>query len=73
MLDTLADAANPWLSWTYVQNNWEELVAAGKEHITFVTLGDYHDQWRRVDGAWKLCHRTKLNRGHVGSFDVFAP
>lgn len=49
------------------------LGAAGKEHITFVTLGDYHDQWRRVDGAWKLCHRTKLNRGHVGSFDVFAP
>ena len=38
MLDTLADAANPWLSWTYVQNNWEELVAAGKEHI-FLTVG----------------------------------
>lgn len=38
MLSTLADAANPWLSWTYVQNNWEELVAAGKEHI-FLTVG----------------------------------
>ena len=46
---------------------------AGKEHVTFATLGDYHDQWRRVDGAWKLSHRTKLNRAHVGSFDVFAP
>lgn len=46
---------------------------AGKEQVTFATLGDYHDQWRREDGTWKLCHRTKLNRGHVGSFDVFAP
>lgn len=44
---------------------------AGKEHVTFATLGDYHDRWRRVGGAWKLCHRTKLNRAHVGSFDVF--
>ncbi|MCU0297091.1 MAG: ABC transporter permease [Candidatus Nanopelagicales bacterium] len=33
MLDLLADASNPWLSWKYVQNNWEELVAAGQEHI----------------------------------------
>jgi osmoprotectant transport system permease protein len=33
MLDVLADASNPWLSWKYVQNNWEELVAAGQEHI----------------------------------------
>ncbi len=38
MSSTLADASNPWLSWTYVQNNWEELVAAGKEHI-FLTVG----------------------------------
>lgn len=44
---------------------------AGKEHVTFATLGDYHDRWRRVGGVWKLCHRTKLNRAHVGSFEVF--
>ncbi len=44
---------------------------AGKEHVTFATLGDYHDRWRRVEGAWKLSHRTKLNRAHVGSFEVF--
>ncbi len=37
MLDVLADASNPWLSWKYVQNNWEELVAAGQEHI-FLTV-----------------------------------
>lgn len=47
------------------------LGAAGKEAVTFFTLGDYHDRWRRVEGVWKLCHRTKLNRGHVGSFEVF--
>lgn len=44
---------------------------AGREDVTFATLGDYHDQWRREDGAWKLAHRTKLNRAHIGSFAVF--
>lgn len=44
---------------------------AVREDVTFATLGDYHDQWRREDGAWKLSHRTKLNRAHIGSFAVF--
>lgn len=44
---------------------------AGREDITFATLGDYHDQWRREGGVWKLSHRTKLNRAHIGSFAVF--
>jgi osmoprotectant transport system permease protein len=30
---TVADASNPWLSWSYVQDYWPELVAAGREHI----------------------------------------
>lgn len=34
----LADASNPWLSWTYVQDYWPELVAAGREHIV-LTVG----------------------------------
>lgn len=38
---------------------------------TFATLGDYHDTWRRIDGQWRLAHRTKHNRGHVGSLAVF--
>lgn len=44
--------------------------AAGK---TFSTLGDYHDQWRRENGLWRMNHRTKLNRAHIGSFDVLGP
>jgi osmoprotectant transport system permease protein len=28
-----ADAANPWLSWDYVTSHWEELLAAGREHV----------------------------------------
>lgn len=44
---------------------------AGQEAVTFATLGDYHDEWRRADGTWKLSHRTKLNRAHIGSFAVF--
>lgn len=42
-----------------------------KAHITFSTLGDYHDQWRRIDGVWRMTHRTKVNRAHIGSFEVF--
>ncbi len=33
MSGTLAEASNPWLSWTYVQDYWPDLVAAGKEHV----------------------------------------
>lgn len=44
-----------------------------REGLTFCTLGDYHDRWRREDGEWKLCHRSKLNRGHIGSFAVLGP
>lgn len=44
---------------------------AGQHDVTFATLGDYHDRWERRDGAWKLVHRTKLNRAHIGSFAVF--
>ncbi|HUH38015.1 MAG TPA: nuclear transport factor 2 family protein [Spongiibacteraceae bacterium] len=40
---------------------------------TFSTLGDYHDQWRRVEGRWRISHRAKLNRAHIGSIDVLGP
>jgi hypothetical protein len=43
------------------------------EGQTFSTLGDYHDQWQRVDGRWLLQHRSKLNRGHIGSYAVLGP
>jgi len=43
------------------------------EGQTFSTLGDYHDEWRLVDGCWHLQHRCKYNRGHVGSFAVLGP
>jgi osmoprotectant transport system permease protein len=35
---TLAQASNPWLSWTYVQDNWSELVSAGQEHVYLTVL-----------------------------------
>lgn len=47
------------------------LSQAGKDELTFATLGDYHDRWERRDGAWRLVHRTKLNRATIGSFGVF--
>lgn len=42
-----------------------------KAELTFSTLGDYHDQWRRVDGTWRLQHRTKLNRATLGDVGIF--
>lgn len=36
------------------------------------TLGDYRDTWRRSeDGSWSLVERSKINRGFVGTLDVF--
>ena len=44
-----------------------------KSQMSFRTLGDYHDQWRCVEGCWLLTHRTKLNSAHLGSFEVLGP
>lgn len=33
MSATVGEASNPWLSWSYVQDYWPELVAAGREHL----------------------------------------
>lgn len=45
--------------------------STGREHLTFATLGDYHDRWRRIDGRWRMVQRVKHNRAHIGSMDVF--
>ena len=39
--------------------------------VTFSTLGEYHDEWVRVDGRWRMSARTKESRAVLGSFDVF--
>lgn len=44
-----------------------------RSHLTFSTLGDYHDTWRKVDGRWMMSHRTKLNRAHIGDIRVLGP
>lgn len=41
-----------------------------KDHLTFSTIGEYHDRWQKVDGRWRMVHRTKLNRAHIGSIEV---
>ena len=47
--------------------------AGDKASLTFSTLGDYHDRWRRLDGRWWLVHRRKLNRALLGSIDLLGP
>lgn len=44
---------------------------ADKAHLTFATLGDYHDRWERREGTWRMVHRTKHNRAAIGSLEVF--
>jgi hypothetical protein len=44
-----------------------------KAALTFSTLGEYHDKWRREDGVWRMTHRTKLNRAHIGDISVLGP
>ncbi len=45
--------------------------AGGKSELTFSTLGDYHDRWRRVDGVWRLSHRSKLTHATLGDLSIF--
>ena len=40
---------------------------------SFRTLGDYHDEWAKIDGRWWLTHRTKHNHASLGSFEVLGP
>lgn len=46
------------------------LGTGARDHLTFSTLGDYHDEWRKLDGRWRMVHRTKHNRAHIGSIEV---
>lgn len=41
-----------------------------RAHLTFSTLGEYHDEWQRIDGRWWMVHRTKHNRAHIGDIRV---
>jgi SnoaL-like protein len=47
--------------------------AGARSQQTFSTLGEYHDQWRRIGDRWWLVHRRKLSRALLGSFDVLGP
>ena len=42
-----------------------------KSNLTFRTLGEYFDEWVRLDGSWLLKRRVKDNRATVGTMDVF--
>ena len=44
-----------------------------KAALTFATLGEYHDSWQRDGGSWRMTHRTKLNRAHIGDIGVLGP
>lgn len=47
--------------------------AGAKAHLTFSTLGEYHDSWMRRDSKWWMVHRRKLNRAQLGAIEVLGP
>jgi hypothetical protein len=46
------------------------LGTGSKAHLSFSTLGDYHDSWALIDGVWRMTHRTKHSHGVRGSIEV---
>ena len=66
LIDISGDTAK---SQAYVSDM--HLGAGDRKDLSFVTLGDYEDQWQRIDGTWRMAHRTKINRGYKGDFGVF--
>ncbi|MBK6581680.1 MAG: nuclear transport factor 2 family protein [Gammaproteobacteria bacterium] len=41
-----------------------------KARLSFSTLGEYHDNWRKIGGRWWMVRRRKLNRAHIGDISV---
>ncbi len=66
LIDVAGDTAS---SRSYVSDM--HLGRGERARLTFATLGDYHDRWLRVDGGWRLSHRTKLNHATLGDVSIF--
>lgn len=43
------------------------------DNLSFRTLGNYSDTWKKVGGVWLITQRVKDNRATTGSMDVFNP
>jgi hypothetical protein len=65
VIDVTGDSAS---SRCYVSDM--HLGMGDKAHLSFSTIGEYHDQWRRIDGRWRMVYRRKLNRAHIGDISV---
>jgi hypothetical protein len=61
LIDVDADTAQ---SRVYVSD--VHLGRGDKAHLTFSTLGDYHDRWCKQGGVWRIAHRIKRNRALLG-------
>jgi len=67
IIDVIGDTAT---SRAYIRD--VHLNSAADPSTRFYTVGDYHDSWqRRPDGSWCLMERVKVNRGYVGTLEVF--
>jgi hypothetical protein len=49
------------------------LGAGSRAHLSFQTLGEYRDRWQHAGGRWWLVQRIKVNRAHLGAFEVLGP
>lgn len=67
VIDVSGDRA---ISRAYIRD--VHLDASNDPTTRMYTLGDYRDAWRRsADGSWILIERVKINRGFVGTLEVF--
>ncbi len=65
LIDIQGDRAN---SQAYVSDM--HVGSGDKSDLNFCTLGDYQDKWKKIDGVWRMSHRTKLMSGYIGTLDA---
>ncbi|HEV8295876.1 MAG TPA: nuclear transport factor 2 family protein [Acidimicrobiales bacterium] len=47
--------------------------AADRSHLTFESIGVYHDSWKRTAEGWLLVEREFQVDANIGDFSVLAP
>jgi hypothetical protein len=58
---------------TAISNSYVSDMHIGRndnENLTFRTLGNYFDEWKKIDGVWLISRREKDNRATVGSIEA---
>ncbi|MBT4512683.1 MAG: nuclear transport factor 2 family protein [Chloroflexi bacterium] len=58
---------------TATSNSYVSDMHVGKdenENLSFRTLGNYYDEWKRINGVWLMSRREKDSRATIGSIEA---